>query len=110
MLSGEVPDRSSEERRLEVVATQNRERIRVLEAEVRRLRDRVHELEPHVIAVHYFAEQLAEFARQLERFGARLDTFGRRTLGRPTAAGLGAAAGWLAGIVALVLLIVTLAR
>lgn len=80
-------------------------RLAYLERELERTRDRLHSLEKTAAAVRYMGEQVGDLTHALDRHSQRLDTIARRALERPTAAGLNAAAGWVAVAVALAALL-----
>lgn len=84
----------------DVIAT-NRTRIEGLETEVTRLRNGMHELRSETAGLRYFGEKLTELSEELHQLASKLDTFTRRTLERPTAGGVSAAAAWGSVIVSI---------
>ena len=85
------------------VATENRVRIVSLEDEVKRLRERQHELASSVAAIRYMAEQVRELGEDVKELTGQVSTLGRRAMDRPSASVLGQ---WAAVIVAVIALVV----
>jgi uncharacterized protein YoxC len=92
------------------VGAANRERIRALENEVERLRDRQHELSAQVATIRYLAEQVRELGEDVKELTKQVATASRRALERPTPAGWSATAGWAAVIVSVVALVLVATR
>jgi uncharacterized protein YoxC len=92
------------------VGAANRERIRALEHEVTRLRDRQHTLANEVMAIRYLAEQVRELSEDVKDLTQNVATIARRAVERPTPAGWSATAGWAAVIVSVVALVLVTTR
>jgi hypothetical protein len=92
------------------VAASNRERIRALENELVRLRDRQHELAAEVAAIRYLGEQVRELGEDVKALTGQVTTVARRAVERPTPAGWSATAGWAAVIVSVVSLVLVITR
>jgi hypothetical protein len=95
------------DRELYEVATSNRERIKTLEGEVVRLRDRQHQLAESVAVIRYLAEEVKSLGEDVRRLTAQTATIARRSVERPSAERVGQ---YLALLVAVAALIVAATR
>jgi hypothetical protein len=93
-----VPD---PDRELYEVATSNRERIRTLEGEVVRLRDRQHELAESVAVIRYLAEEVRSLGEDVRRLTTQTAALARRAVERPSAGLVGQYLGLIVAIAAL---------
>jgi septal ring factor EnvC (AmiA/AmiB activator) len=78
----------------------NRERIGALEAELKRVRDRLHAVESEIAAFRFIGEKIGELGDQIKELATQVQTLSRRALERPTAGGVSAAAAWVSVLVA----------
>lgn len=98
------------DRTWQAVAAANRERIRALEREMLRTRENVHSLRSEVGALRYLGDRLGEQSEALRGLADRVERLSRQALHRPTQTGLSVLAQYLALIVALLALALTLGR
>ena len=92
------------------VAASNRERIRAIEQELTRVRDRQHELSESVMIIRYLAEQVKELGEDVKDLTVQVTTLARRVVEKPSAGGVSAAASWVAVFVALATFVFVVTR
>jgi hypothetical protein len=92
----------SEPRDLAEIAASNRERIRAVEREIIRLRDRQHELSETVATIAYLAAQVKDLAGDVKKLTSQTATLARRAMSRPSPSLVGQYVGLLIAIAALV--------
>jgi hypothetical protein len=102
---GELDERGWRE-----VAASNRERIVVLEREMQRTRDRLHEISGELTAVRYLGEKVADLGTNVRALTDKLETITREALRRPTPTTLGLLGQYGGLVVAIVALVYTLSR
>ena len=85
-----------------------RVRVEIMEAELQRVRDRLHELEASLAAVRYFGEKVSELSQELHGLATKVEGFTRQAIRRPTPTGVNAVGQWAAVIIALIALLVSL--
>jgi hypothetical protein len=82
-------------------AVSNRERIRHLEDESKRLRERVHTVESEVLAFRFLGDKLSALTGELHSLAQQVEQVSRRAMERPTAAIVGQYLGLIVAVVAL---------
>jgi hypothetical protein len=92
----------AEDRGLYEAAASNRERIKTLEAEVARLRDRQHELSESVGVIRYLAEEVKGLGEDVRRLTTQTATIARRAVEKPSANLVGQYAGLIVAVAALI--------
>jgi hypothetical protein len=97
----------SDHTRLEERVVEHRERIRTLEGEVVRLRDRQHSFAETIAVVHHLADAVEHQGERIEELARAVVQSSKRALERPSA---GVVAQYLALVVAIVAIVVTFAR
>jgi hypothetical protein len=97
----------SENPSLEERAVENRERIRALEAEVVRLRERQHEFSDTVAVVGYLADAVKSQGDRIEDLTRAISLSSQRALARPSAS---VVAQYLALVVAIAAIVFAASR
>lgn len=95
------------DRELYEFAAVNRTRIDAIEAELSRMRTRMHELESTASVIRWYGQKVDDVATGLTDLTNKLDVLSRRAVERPSASAWGVVVQLVVALVAIIALIVS---